>query len=190
MGHAEVRIEGLEVPEENLLGGLGSGFEMGQHRLGYGRLRHAMWSLAKAQAALDLATARAIERTTFGSRVADRQGIQWQLADAGEKLYVSRLMVLHLAWKMQEGKDLSLENSVVKTYVANMLCEVVDLAIQLHGARGLTHDLPLVDWYAHARQNRILDGPDEVHRWSVGRALVKAYERDGTTAAATGGDLF
>jgi acyl-CoA dehydrogenase len=190
MGHAEVRIEDLEVPAENVLGGLGNGFGMGQHRLGYGRLRHGMWSIAKAQAALDLATKRAIERTTFGERVADRQGIDWMLSDCAEKLYITRLMVLHLAWKMQQGKDLRIENSIAKTYIANMLCDVIDTAIQIHGALGLTHDLPLVEWYSHARANRIIDGPDEVHRWTVGRSVVKAYERDGTTSAVTGGDLF
>ena len=190
MGHAEVRIEGLEVPAANLLGGLGNGFSMGQHRLGYGRLRHGMWSIAKAQAALDLATARAIERQTFGQRLADRQGIDWMLSDCAEKLYITRLMVLHIAWKMEQGKDLRMENSIAKTYIANMLCDVIDTAIQIHGALGLTHDLPLVNWYAHARANRIIDGPDEVHRWTVGRSVIKAYERDGTTAAVAGGELF
>ena len=190
MGHAEVRIEGLEVPAANLLGGLGNGFSMGQHRLGYGRLRHGMWSIAKAQAALDLAAARAIERQTFGQRLADRQGIDWMLSDCAEKLYITRLMVLHIAWKMEQGKDLRIENSIAKTYIANMLCDVIDTAIQIHGALGLTHDLPLVNWYAHARANRIIDGPDEVHRWTVGRSVIKAYEKDGTTAAVAGGELF
>jgi acyl-CoA dehydrogenase len=190
MGHAEVRIEDLVVPAANIVGGLGNGFTMGQHRLGYGRLRHGMWSIAKAQAALDLATGWAIERQTFGQRVADRQGITWMLSDCAEKIYVTRLMVLHLAWKMETGKELRTENSIAKTYIANMLCEVIDTAIQIHGALGLTHDLPLVHWYSHARANRIIDGPDEVHRWTVGRSVVKAYERDGTTAAVTGGDLF
>lgn len=190
MGHAEVRIEDLEVPHENIVGGLGMGFRMGQHRLGYGRLRHGMWSIAKAQVALDMATARAIERTTFGERLADRQGIDWMLSDCAEKLYITRLMVLHIAWKMEQGKDLRIENSIAKTYIANMLCDVIDTAIQIHGALGVTYDVPFANWYAHARANRIIDGPDEVHRWTVGRSVIKAYERDGTTAAVAGGDLF
>lgn len=190
MGHAEVRIENLEVPAENVLGGLGNGFTMGQHRLGYGRLRHGMWSIAKAQAALDLAAARAAERETFGSRLADRQGITWMLGDCAEKLYITRLMILHIAWKMDHGKDLRIENSMAKTYIANMLCEIIDTAMQIHGALGITHDVPFANWYSHARANRIVDGPDEVHRWTVGRQVVRAYERDGTTAAAAGGDLF
>jgi alkylation response protein AidB-like acyl-CoA dehydrogenase len=81
----------------NILGGLGHGFSMGQHRLGYGRLRHGMWSVAKAQVALDTATERAIERVTFRERVADRQGVQWMLADCAEQLYVTKLLILHIA---------------------------------------------------------------------------------------------
>lgn len=190
MGHAEVRIRDLAVPEANILGGLGQGFRMGQHRLGYGRLRHGMWSVAKAQAALDMATQRALERETFGERLADRQGIQWMLAECAEKLYLTRLMILHIAYKMENGLDLRQENSIAKTYIAHMLCDVIDTAVQIHGSLGYTHDLPLAAWLAEARGNRIVDGPDEVHRWIVGRNVVKAFERDGTTAAATGGDLF
>jgi acyl-CoA dehydrogenase len=190
MGHAEVEIRDLVVPDGNVLGGVGEGFSMGQHRLGYGRLRHGMWSVAKAQAALDMATARAIDRETFGSRVADRQGIQWMLADCAEKLYITRLMILHIAFKMERGLDLRQENSIAKNYIAHMLHDVIDTAIQIHGSLGYTHDLPLVGWLAEARSNRIVDGPDEIHRWTIGRNVVKAYERDGTTAAAVGGDLF
>ncbi len=190
MGHAEVRIENLVVPDANIVGGLGGGFAMGQHRLGYGRLRHGMWSIAKAQAALDMATARVCERTTFGERVADRQGVQWMLADCAERLYLSKLLLLHIVHKIEQGADIRHENSIAKTYIAHMLCDVIDVASQLHGSLGMTHDLPLAAWANEARANRIVDGPDEVHRWMVGRNVVKAFERDGTTAAAAGGDLF
>jgi len=190
IGHAEVRIEDLVVPDENVLGGPGRGFDMGQHRLGYGRLRHGMWSIAKAQAALDMATQRAIERETFGQRLADRQGIQWMLADCAEQLYITRLLVLHLAYKMERGLDLRQENSIAKNYIARMIHHVVDTAIQIHGALGYTLDTPLARWYAEVRAQRLVDGPDEVHRWTVGRNVVKAFEQHGTTAPATGGDLF
>ncbi len=189
-GHAEVRIRDLVVPDENVLGGVGQGFAMGQHRLGYGRLRHGMWSVAKAQAALDMAAARAIERETFGRRLADRQGIQWMLAECAERIYVTRLMILHLAYKMERGLDLRQENSIAKNYIAHMLHHVIDTAIQIHGSLGYTLDTPLARWYTEVRAQRLVDGPDEVHRWRVGRNVVTAYERDGTTAAATGGDLF
>jgi acyl-CoA dehydrogenase len=189
-GHAEVAIENLLVPQENLLGGQGEGFAMGQHRLGYGRLRHGMWSIARAQAALDLAAKRTVERTTFGQRLADRQGVQWMLADCAEKLYITRLLVLHIAYKMERGLDLRHENSIAKNYIAHMLEEIIDTAIQLHGSLGYTLDTPLAAWSAHVRAQRLVDGPDEVHRWTVGRNVIKAFERDGTTAAAAGGDLF
>jgi acyl-CoA dehydrogenase len=190
MGHAEVRIKNLLVPDANVLGGVGNGFSMGQHRLGYGRLRHGMWSVAKAQTALDMATKRALERETFGSRIADRQGVQWMLADCAERLYVTRLMILHIAWKMEHGLDLRQENSIAKNYIAHMLYDVIDTAMQLHGSLGYSHDLPLAAWLEEARANRIVDGPDEVHRWTIGRNVVRAFERWGTTASATGGDLF
>jgi len=189
-GHAEVRITDLVVPDENVLGGVGQGFAMGQHRLGYGRLRHGMWSVAKAQAALDMATARAIARETFGRRLADRQGIQWMLAECAERIYVTRLMILHIAYKMERGLDLRQENSIAKNYIAHMLHHVIDTAIQIHGSLGYTLDTPLARWYTEVRAQRLVDGPDEVHRWRVGRSVVTAYERDGTTASATGGDLF
>ena len=190
MGHAEVEIRDLVVPDGNVLGGLGEGFTMGQHRLGYGRLRHGMWSVARAQAALDMAAARALERETFGRPLADRQGVQWMLADCAEKLYVTRLLILHIAYKMEKGLDIRQENSIAKNYIAHMLHDVIDTAIQIHGSLGYTHDLPLVEWLAGARANRIVDGPDEVHRWTIGRNVLKAFETTGSTAAATGGDIF
>lgn len=189
-GHAEVRIEQLVVPDDAILGGRGHGFEMGQHRLGYGRLRHGMWSIAKAQAALDMAAARALERSTFGKPLAERQGIQWMLADCASDLYISRLMVLHIAYKMERGLDLRQENSIAKNFIAQMMHKVVDTSLQIHGSLGYTHDTPLASWYTQVRAQRLVDGPDEVHRWTIGRNVIRAFEASGTTAAATGGDLF
>jgi acyl-CoA dehydrogenase len=189
-GHAEVAIENLRVPAESLLGGLGEGFALGQHRLGYGRLRHGMWSIAKAQAALDMATKYALERETFGHPVADRQGIQWMLADCATELYVTRLMVLHIAYKMEKGLDLRQENSIAKNYIALMLNKVVDTALQIHGSLGYTHDTPLAGWYQEVRAQRLIDGPDEVHRWKIGRNVLDAYRKTGSTASAAGGDIF
>ncbi|MDO8364765.1 MAG: acyl-CoA dehydrogenase family protein, partial [Actinomycetota bacterium] len=131
-----------------------------------------------------------VQRSTFGKPVADRQGIQWMLAECAQQLYITRLMVLHIAWKMEQKMDLRIENSMAKTYIANMLCHVIDTAIQVHGALGVTHDVPFAQWYAHARANRIIDGPDEVHRWTVGKSVIRAYQAEGTTARTAGGDLF
>jgi acyl-CoA dehydrogenase len=189
-GHAEIEIKDLLVPAENLLGGEGRGFDMGQHRLAYGRLRHGMHNVAMAQRALDMATARVTDRETFGRKLSDRQAVQFMLAECATQLYISRLMLLHIAYKAEKGMDLRQENSIAKVYLAHMVHHVVDTAIQLHGALGYSLDTPLAAWYTHIRSQRLVDGPDEVHRWTVGRNVIKAFQKDGTTAMAAGGDLL
>jgi len=189
-GHAEVDIKDLVVPADNLLGGEGNGFNMGQHRLAYGRLRHGMHNVAMAQRALDLATAYVTKRETFGKKLSERQGVQWMLADCASELYMARLMLLHIAYKAEKGEDLRQENSIAKVFLAHMVHKVVDTAIQLHGALGYSRDTPLAAWYTHIRSQRLVDGPDEVHRWTVGRNVIKAYQMHGTTASAAGGDLL
>jgi len=189
-GHSEIEIKDLIIPAQNLLGGEGNGFNMGQHRLAYGRLRHGMHNVAMAQRALDLATAHVTQRSTFGQVLSDRQGVQWMLADCASELYMARLMLLHIAYKAEKGMDLRQENSIAKVFLAHMVHKVVDTAIQLHGALGYSHDTPLASWYTHIRSQRLVDGPDEVHRWTVGRNVIKAYQQFGTTASAAGGDLI
>lgn len=189
-GHAEIEIKDLVVPEENLLGGEGGGFSMGQHRLAYGRLRHGMHNVAMAQRALDLATAHVTERTTFGKPLEDRQGVQFMLADCAQDIYIARLMLMHIAYKAENGLDLRQENGIAKVYMANMVHRVVDTAIQLHGALGYSLDTPLAAWYTHIRAQRLVDGPDEVHRWRTGKNVINAFKKEGTTAAAAGGDLL
>src|SRR6478672_126328 len=139
-GHAEVEIKDLKVPAENLLGGEGNGFNMGQHRLAYGRLRHGMHNVALAQRALDMAAARITSRETFGKLLSERQAVQFMLADCASELYMGRLMLLHIAYKAEKGLDLRQENSIAKVYLANMVHHVIDTAIQLHGALGFSQD--------------------------------------------------
>jgi len=189
-GHAEISIENLEVPADNLLGGEGNGFNMGQHRLAYGRLRHGMHNVAMAQRALDLATAHVTKRTTFGKLLSERQGVQFMLADCARDIYIARLMLLHIAYKAEKKMDLRHENGIAKVYLANMIHRVVDTAIQLHGALGYSMDTPLAAWYTHIRSQRLVDGPDEVHRWTTGRNVIKAFKEHGTTASACGGDMI
>ncbi|MDQ0691377.1 acyl-CoA dehydrogenase family protein [Arthrobacter sp. W4I7] len=189
MGHAEIRLENLRVPHANILGRQGGGFEVGQLRLGYGRLRHGMWSIARAQQALDMAAGYANKRETFGAPVGSRQIIQGKLAKCAQDLYLSRLLVLHLAYKLENGQDITQENSIAKNFIADMESNVIDTALQIHGSLGYTMDTPLAAWYAEVRQQHIVDGPDEVHAWRVGRNVLKAQERFGTTASAAGGDL-
>ena len=189
-GHSEVEIKDLVVPAENLLGGEGNGFNMGQHRLAYGRLRHGMHNVAMAQRALDLATAHVTQRSTFGEKLSRRQGVLWMLADCASAIYIARLMLLHIAYKAENKMDLRQENGIAKVYLANMVHKVVDTAIQLHGALGYSRDTPLAMWYTHIRSQRLVDGPDEVHRWTTGRNVIKAFKATGTTAGACGGDLL
>jgi acyl-CoA dehydrogenase len=189
-GHAEIEIKDLEVPAENLLGGEGKGFSMGQHRLAYGRLRHGMHNVSMAQRALDLATAHITQRTTFGKKLDERQAVQFMLAECATQIYIARLMILHIAYKAEKGMDLRQENGIAKVYLANMVHKVVDTAIQLHGALGYSRDTPLAAWYTHIRSQRLVDGPDEVHKWTTGRNVIKAFKANGTTAAACGGDLL
>src|SRR5688572_5547435 len=133
-GHSEIEIRDLKVPADNLVGGEGNGFAMGQHRLAYGRLRHGMHNVAKAQRALDMAAAHVTKRSTFGQLLADRQAVQFMLADCASELYIGRLMLLHIAYKAEKGMDLRQENSIAKIFLAHMVHKVVDTAIQLHGA--------------------------------------------------------
>jgi acyl-CoA dehydrogenase len=189
-GHSEVEIKDLKVSADNLLGGEGNGFNMGQHRLAYGRLRHGMHNVAKAQRALDMAVARVTQRSTFGQLLADRQAVQFMLAECATQLYIGRLMLLHIAYKAERGMDLRQENSIAKVYLAHMVHHVIDTAIQLHGALGFSQDTPLAKWYTQVRSQRLVDGPDEVHRWKVGRNVVRAFREHGTAASAAGGDLL
>ena len=190
LAHCEVTLDNLVVPEENLLGGEGNGFLMGQHRLAYGRLRHGMQNIAIAQRALDMATARAAERSTFGKLLEERQGIQFMLADCASELYIARLMLMHIAYKAENDMDIRQENGIAKVFLANMVHKVVDTALQIHGGLGYSHDTPLAKWYMDVRSQRLVDGPDEVHRWITGKNVIRAFKRDGTTAAAAGGDLL
>jgi acyl-CoA dehydrogenase len=189
-GHAEIELTNVRVPNANLIGERGGGFATGQHRLGYGRLRHGMWAIARAQAALDLAADYANKRETFGKKVGERQGVQWMLADCGRDLYIARLVILHVAYRMENGLDITQENSIAKNFIADMVSKVVDTAVQIHGALGYTMDTPLAAWYAEVRMQHLVDGPDEVHRWRIGRNILAAQAKDGSTARAVGGDLF
>ncbi len=128
----------------------------------------ALHNVAMAQRALDMATKQVTTRSTFGKKLAERQGVQFMLADCASELYMARLMLLHIAYKAERGMDLRQENGIAKVFLAHMVHKVVDTAIQLHGALGYSQDTPLASWYTHIRSQRLVDGPDEVHRWTVG----------------------
>ncbi|MFN2544878.1 MAG: acyl-CoA dehydrogenase family protein [Actinomycetota bacterium] len=186
-GHCEVRLRDCRVAHEDMLGERGRGFVLAQQRLGMGRIAHAMRWIGVSQRALDLAAQRALERESFGKRLAEHQAIQWMVADTAIELYASRLMVLHAAWKIDHGLDHRQEISIIKVFVAEALGRIVDRALQIHGSLGISEDVPLSRFYTDARAARIYDGPSEVHRMVIARNVFKAFLKEGTTKGATGG---
>jgi acyl-CoA dehydrogenase len=185
--HAEIRIENLRVPRENMLGGRGQGHLLGQARLGPARLAHCMRWVGQAEVALDMMVDRALKRFAHGSFLADKQGIQWMIADSTMELYQCKLMVLHAAYKIDRGEDFRSEVSMAKHFVANALNRIVDRAIQVHGALGYSLDTPLARMALHARWARFADGADEVHQWRIAERTIAAFKKEGATRGATGG---
>jgi acyl-CoA dehydrogenase len=178
--HCEVFYRGVRVPVENTLGDPGDGFRIAQKRLGPGRIHHVMRWLGQMQRAFELLCSYSLEREAFGSRLADKQTVQNWIADSAAGIHASRLMTLDAARKIDEGDEARVEVSVIKFFAAQVLHDVIDRAIQVHGARGLTDETPLAVMYAMARAARIYDGPDEVHRMVVSRRILKEFERGGT----------
>jgi acyl-CoA dehydrogenase len=178
--HCEVWYREARVPVTNTLGEPGDGFRIAQKRLGPGRIHHVMRWLGQMQRAFELLCSYSLEREAFGSRLADKQTVQNWIADSAAAIHACRLMTLDAARKIDEGDEARVEVSVIKFYAAQALHDVIDRAIQVHGARGLTDETPLAAMYASARAARIYDGPDEVHRMVVSRRILKEFEKGGT----------
>ena len=185
-GHSEIRIEDLRVHTDQMLGGRGQGHLLGQYRLGPARLAHCMRWIAQAEMALDMMVDRSINRYSHGSVLAEKQGIQWMIADSAMEVYQSKLMVLHAAYKIDRGEDFKTEVSMAKHFVANSLNRIIDRAIQVHGALGYSKDTPLADMYLHARWARFADGADEIHQMRIAQRTIAAYKDTGSTRTATG----
>jgi acyl-CoA dehydrogenase len=185
-GHSEIRIEDLRVPAGNMLGGRGQGHLLGQYRLGPARLAHCMRWIAQAEMALDMMVDRSLNRFAHGSLLAEKQGIQWMIADSAMELYQAKLMVLHAAYRIDQKLDFKSEVSMAKHFVANALNRIIDRSIQVHGALGYSTDTPLANMYQHARWARFADGADEVHQMRIAQRAISAYKDHGTTRLATG----
>jgi len=168
----EIALEDCRVEGWKLLGTEGNGFAPMQLRLGTRRLEMAAWSIGMAQRALDMICAFAPTRVTFGQPLSERQAIQWWVADAATKIHATRLMTYDCAWKLDQGRDVRLEISMIKAFATEMAYEIVDRAMQAHGAMGMTKELPLQLMQAKLRTMRIYDGPTEVHKWVVARNLL------------------
>lgn len=184
--HCEIRIENLRLPADAILGGRGQGHLLGQARLGPARLAHCMRWIGQAETALEMMVERSLHRFAHGSLLAEKQGIQWMIADSTMELYQSKLMVLHAAYKIDRGEDFKSEVSMAKHFVANALNRIIDRAIQVHGALGYSTDTPLAKMATQARWARFADGADEVHQWRIAERTIQAWTRSGSLKAATG----
>jgi acyl-CoA dehydrogenase len=184
--HCEIEIKDLRVHQSQMLGGRGQGHLLGQYRLGPARLAHCMRWIGQAETALDMMVDRALNRFSHGSLLAEKQGIQWLIADSAMELYQCKLMVLHAAFKIEKGLPFTSEVSMAKHFVANSLWQIVDRAIQVHGALGYSTDTPLAHMLQQARWSRFADGADEIHQMRIAQRTIAAYKDFGTTKSATG----
>lgn len=176
--HFEVRLDGVRVSGTTMLGQRGGGFRIAQERLGPGRIHHCMRWIGQAARAMDMLCERATYRRSHGTVLADKQTVQNWIADSWAELNAARLMTLQAAWTIDEygAAAARAEISAIKFFGAKVLHDVIDRAIQIHGALGYSDDLPLADMYRRARAARIYDGPDEVHRVVVARQVLKRYD--------------
>ncbi len=178
--HAEIMYRDVRVPVTNTLGGPGDGFMIAQKRLGPGRIHHCMRWLGQMQRAFELMCQRALSRVAFGSTLAQKQTVQNWIADSVAEIQAARLLTLHAAHKIDQGSEARVEISLIKFFGAKVLHDVIDRAIQVHGALGVSGDTPLEGMYRAARAARIYDGPDEVHRMVVARRVLQAFSQGST----------
>jgi acyl-CoA dehydrogenase len=176
-GHGEVTFTDVRLPLDAVIAGPGRGFEIAQGRLGPGRIHHCMRLIGLAEKALELACGRATARVAFGKPLANLGGNRERIATARIAINQARLLVLETAWKLDTVglKGARSEVSQIKVVVPNVACDVIDMAIQLHGAAGVTDDFPLAAAYTGARSLRLADGPDEVHLNLVARTELAGY---------------
>lgn len=172
-GHGEIDFEGVRVPDSAVLGKIGDGFKMAQVRLTPARLTHCMRWMGVAQRSLEIAVGYARQREAFGKKLAEHQAVQWMIADSEIDLHASRMMVMHAAWKHERGDDIRHESSICKVFVAEAINRVIDRAVQICGALGVSADTPLEHFYREARAFRIYDGPSEVHRMVIARNVLR-----------------
>jgi acyl-CoA dehydrogenase len=178
-GHCEIRYEDCRVPKEFLLGERGAGFAVAQDRLGPGRIHHCMRAIGTAERAHELMCRRANERSAFGGPLGDKQFVQESIAASRMEIDQARLLTLYAAWKMDtEGKRAARQAiSAIKIVAANMVMDVLDRAIQIHGSLGMTDDTPLAIMWRFSRMLRLADGPDEVHKMVLARRELNRWAK-------------
>jgi acyl-CoA dehydrogenase len=185
-GHCEIRYIDCRVPESNLLGPRGAGFVIAQDRLGPGRIHHCMRAIGTCERAIELMCRRANEREAFGGPLADKQFVQDFIAKSRMETDQARLLTLLAAWKMDaEGKrEARREISMIKVVAANVVMDVLDRAIQVHGALGMSDDTPLASMWRYSRMLKVADGPDEVHKMVIARRELNRWAKAAEAEAA------
>jgi acyl-CoA dehydrogenase len=174
--HGLVHFDHVRVPAQNVLGGEGQAFAISQTRLGGGRIHHAMRTVSQARKALDMMVERALSRTTKGSRLADKQSVQNYIADSYAELMQFRLFVLYVAWRIDKEKDyrkVRHDIAAVKVLTPKVLHDISQRAIQVHGALGTTNELQLGEMFSGSMILGLADGPSEIHRVTVAKALLR-----------------
>jgi acyl-CoA dehydrogenase len=177
-GHCETLFEDVRLPASSILGGEGNGFAMAQARLGPGRIHHCMRAIGLAEKALELLCMRSQMRRPFGKTLAEQGVIQDQVAESRIEIETARLLTMKAAWLMDTvgNKGARFEIAAIKVLATRTAVNVVDRAIQVFGAAGVSQDWPLADMYTHARTLRLADGPDEVHKQQIARRELRKYE--------------
>jgi acyl-CoA dehydrogenase len=185
-GHCEIRYENCRVPAANLLGERGGGFAIAQDRLGPGRIHHCMRAIGTAERAHEMMCRRANQRAAFGGPLGDKQFVQESIAASRMEIDQARLLTLYAAWKMDtDGKGAARQAiSAIKVVAANMVMDVLDRAIQVHGSLGMTDDIPLASLWRFSRALRLADGPDEVHKMVLARRELNRWAKREEAEAA------
>ncbi|RMF13026.1 MAG: acyl-CoA dehydrogenase, partial [Candidatus Dadabacteria bacterium] len=176
-GHGEIWFDNVRVPASNIIAGPGRGFEIAQGRLGPGRIHHCMRCIGAAEAALQLAIERGMQRVAFGKPLLNLGGNRERVAELRIAIDQARLLTLYAAWRIDQGSAMQAmtEISAIKVVAPNVLQRVVDFAIQIHGGAGVSNDTPLTAMFAMARALRLADGPDEVHKGVIARMELNKY---------------
>jgi acyl-CoA dehydrogenase len=178
-GPASLYFENVRVPEENILGKLNGGFNLGMQWIGAGRWAIAARAVGASERLLQMAIDYAHTRYTFGKPIAERQAIQWMIADSHVEIEATKWLALHAAWLAEQGQDTRHAASIAKLYGSNMANRVVDRVLQIHGGMGYTKELPIERWYREMRVWRIFEGTDEIQRFIISRNLLKGHVKVG-----------
>lgn len=178
-GPATLVFENVRVPEENVLGEVGHGFKLGMQWIGQGRYMIPAGGIGAAERLLQMAIDYSQTRETFGKPIAERQAIQWMIADSAVEIEAAKWIVLRAAWMAEKGMDARHQSSMAKLNGAVMANEVVDRVLQIHGGMGYTKELPIERWYRELRLTRIFEGTDEIQRRTIARNLLKGHVKVG-----------